>query len=479
MTLIARHWIDGQWRESTQVEESKDPATGEVVGLYADGGRPEAEQAVKAARKAFEQTNWSRDRGLRHKVLTAMADAFEARSGELALVLSRENGKTLVEAGLEVASTGPALRHTAAQALTETGTAAEVAPGVYFSTLSEPIGVAGLIIPWNAPVALFVRALAPALAAGNTVAVKLPGQTALTNALMAEIISEVPDLPRGVVNIFTESGNTGSPYLVESPDVDVVSFTGSVSVGRAVAAAGAKTLKRINLELGGKTPLIVFDDADVPAAIPVLAASMTAFAGQFCMAGTRFLVHRSVADAVREGLRAALSGIVVGSGQQATTQMGPLIDQAAVQRVDEAVERSLAYAKTIVRGGPITAGPLAAGSFYRPALLEVDDVDSPLVQQELFAPVATFEVFDDEADAVRRANATEFGLAAAVFTRDVDRARRVSRDLRAGTVWTNTWFVLDDGFAEGGFKSSGIGRLRGPLATAAFSEAKTYVQISR
>ena len=479
MTLIARHWIDGQWRESSQVKESKDPATGEVVGLYADGGRAEAEQAVTAARQAFERTNWSRDRALRNKVLTAMADAFEARSGELALLLSRENGKTLIEAGLEVASTGPALRHTAAQALTETGSAAEVAPGVYFSTLSEPIGVAALIIPWNAPVALAVRALAPALAAGNAVVMKLPAQTALTNALLAEIISEVPDLPRGVVNVFTESGNTGSPFLVESPDVDVISFTGSVAVGKAVAAAGAKTLKRVNLELGGKAPLIVFEDADVPAVIPLLAASMTAFAGQFCMAGTRFLVHRSVADAVRDGLRAALEEIVIGPGQQPTTQLGPLIDQAAVQRVDEAVERSLAYAKTIVRGGPITEGPLAAGSFYRPALLAVDDVDSPLVQQELFAPVATFEVFDDEDEAVRRANATEFGLAAAVFTRDVDRARRVSRELRAGTVWTNTWFVLDDGFAEGGFKSSGIGRLRGPLATAAFSEAKTYVQISR
>ncbi|MFI9381913.1 aldehyde dehydrogenase family protein [Kutzneria sp. NPDC052558] len=479
MTFIARHWIDGQWRESDRVAESTDPATGEVVGRYADGGRAEAEQSVRAARRAFEQTEWSRDRALRHKVLSAMADAFGARAGELALTLTTENGKTLVESGMEVASAGPAFRHTAAQALTETGIAAEVANGVYFSTLTEPAGVAALIIPWNAPVALFVRALAPALAAGNTVVAKLPGQTALTNALMAEIISEVQDLPRGVVNIFTESGNTGAPFLVESPDVDVVSFTGSVAVGKAVAAAGAATLKRINLELGGKTPLIVFDDADVAAAIPVLAASMTAFAGQFCMAGTRFLVHRAVADAVRDGLRDALESIVVGPGRLATTQMGPLIDKAAVRRVDEAVERSLAYAKPIVRGGPITTAPFAAGAFYRPSLLAVEDVNSPLVQEELFAPVATFEVFDDEDDAVRRANATEFGLAAAVFTRDVDRARRVGRALRAGTVWTNTWFVLDDGFAEGGFKSSGIGRLRGPLATAAFGEAKTYVQISR
>ena len=478
MPEIARHWIDGQWRDSGRVAESTDPATGKVVGRFADGGLAEARQAVAAARRAFETTNWCRDRALRHRVLTAMADRFEARSGALAVLLTRENGKTLVESGLEVSSAGPALRHTAAQALTETGIAAEVAPGVYFSTLSEPLGVAGLIVPWNSPVALLVRALAPALAAGNTVVAKLPGQTALTNSLMAEIISEVPDLPPGVVNIFTETGNSGAPHLVETPDVDVVSYTGSIGVGRAVAAAGAATLKRLNLELGGKTPLIVFDDADVSAAIPVLAASITAFAGQFCMAGSRFLVHRSVADAVRDGLRTALESVVVGPGELGTTQMGPLIDKAAVRRVDYAVERSLAYAKAIVRGGPVVDGPLADGAFYRPALLEVEDVETPLVQEELFAPVATFEVFDDEAEAVRRANATEFGLSAAVFTRDVDRARRVSRELQAGTVWTNTWFVMDDGFAEGGFKRSGIGRLRGPLATAAFSEVKTYVQVS-
>ncbi|HEY3611161.1 MAG TPA: aldehyde dehydrogenase family protein, partial [Pseudonocardiaceae bacterium] len=353
MTDIARHWIDGQWQASERVAESTNPATGTVIGRFADGGATEARAAIAAARRAFETTTWSRDRALRHRVLNALADRLAARADELATLLSSEGGKTLVECGLEIASTGPMLRHTAAQALTETGISAEVSPGVFFSTLNEPMGVAAIIVPWNAPVALLIRSLGPALAAGNTVVVKMPGQTALTGALVAEIIAEVADLPRGVVNIFTETGNSGAPLLVSSPDVNVVSYTGSVAVGRAVAEGGAGTLTRLNLELGGKAPMIVFDDTDLDATIPVLVAGVTAFAGQFCMAGSRILVHRAIADRVRDAVRAALESVVVGPGDQATSQMGPLIDKAAVRRVDGLVEQALAYAKPIVRGGPV------------------------------------------------------------------------------------------------------------------------------
>jgi betaine-aldehyde dehydrogenase len=212
---------------------------------------------------------WGRDRALRCRALLELAELFEVRAPELAPMLTRENGKTLAEATREVGAPAATLRHCAAQTLTELGTAAEVAPGQYFSSLAEPVGVVAIIVPWNAPVALFIRSLGPALAAGNTVAAKLPGQTGLTNALMAEIVSQAPSLPAGVVNMFTESGNTGAPFLVESADVDMVSFTGSIEVGRLIAAAGAKTLKRMNLELGGKTPMIVFDDAMLASTLPL------------------------------------------------------------------------------------------------------------------------------------------------------------------------------------------------------------------
>jgi acyl-CoA reductase-like NAD-dependent aldehyde dehydrogenase len=475
MSDIAMHWIDGEWVDSPTVSESVNPATGAVLGRWADGGEAEARAAIAAARSAFEKSAWARDRQLRHKALTEMAERFEAHAAELGPLVTQENGKKIAEGVFEASSPGITLRHTAAQALTETGISAEVAPGQWFSTYAEPAGVVGIIVPWNSPVALLIRSLAPALSAGNTVVVKMPGQTALVANLVSRIMSEVESLPRGVVNVFTESGNTGAPYLVASPDVQVISYTGSVPVGRLVAAAGAPTLKRMNLELGGKTPMIVFEDSNLDATVPLLAAGITTFSGQFCMTGSRILVQRSVADEVRTRLAALLEAIRVGDGTDPATDMGPLIDKAAVARVDAMVDEALAYAKPIVRGGPATEGRLADGAFYLPTLLEVDDVNSAIVQQEVFGPVATFEVFDDEAQAVTRANATEMGLAAAIFTNDLNISRRVSREIQAGTVWTNTWAAINDGFAEGGYKQSGIGRLRGPLAITEFQEAKTVV----
>ena len=303
----------------------------------------------------------------------------------------------------------------------------------------------------------------------------MPGQTALVSNLVSQIIAEVTSLPRGAVNIFTESGNAGAPYLVASPDVQVISYTGSTTVGRLVAVDGAATLKRMNLELGGKTPMIVFNDADVDTAIPLVALAVTTFAGQFCMTGSRILVQRGVADRVRTGLASTFENVRLGNGLDPGTEMGPLIDKPNVARVERLVRAALAYAKPVVRGGPATDGDLAAGAFYRPALLEVDDVNTDIVQKEVFGPVATFEVFDAETDAIARANATEYGLAAGVFTASINISRRVSRGLQAGTVWTNAWADLNDGFAEGGFKQSGVGRLRGPLAIADFQEAKTIV----
>ena len=475
MSEIAKHWIDGEWTGSDTVSESVNPATGALLGRWTDGGEAEARAAVAAARRAFETSSWSRDRSLRHRVLNEMADRFDAHAEELGTLVTKENGKKIAEGLFEGTSPSPTLRHNAAQALTDTGISAEVAPGQWFSTYAEPAGVVGIIVPWNSPVALLIRSLAPALSAGNTVAVKMPGQTALVANLVSQIIAEVESLPRGVVNIFTESGNTGAPYLVASPDVQVISYTGSTTVGRIVAANGAPTLKRMNLELGGKTPMIVFDDADLDAIIPLLAAGIITFGGEFCMTGARILVQRGVADKVRTRLAAILENVRVGDGMDPSTDMGPLIDKADVARVEGMVQAALAYAKPIVRGGPATDGALAAGAFYRPALLEVEDVSTEIVQKEVFGPVATFEVFDTEADAIALANATEYGLAAAVFTASINTSRRVSREIQAGTVWTNTWAAINDGFAEGGYKQSGIGRLRGPLAITEFQEAKTVV----
>jgi len=475
MTEIAQHWIDGEWVGSGAVSESINPATGEVLGQWYDGGETEAAAAIAAARRAFDTSTWGRDRELRNQALLELADRFDAHAEELGTLVTKENGKKIAEGLFEGTSPSPTLRHNAGMALTQTGIAAEVAPGQWYTTYTEPAGVVGIIVPWNSPVALLIRSLAPALAAGNTVAVKMPGQTALVANFVSQIIAEVKSLPRGVVNIFTESGNTGAPFLVASPDVQVISYTGSSPVGRIIAASGAATLKRMNLELGGKTPMIVFDDADLDSVVSLLATGITTFSGQFCMTGSRILVQQGVADEVRSRLADVLEHVRVGDGMDPNTDMGPLIDKPNVARVNGVVEAALAYAKPIVRGGPVTEGALAAGAFYRPTLLEVEDVDTDIVQKEVFAPVATFEVFDTEADAIRRANAGEMGLAAGVFTNDLNISSRVSRGIQAGTVWTNTWAAINDGFAEGGFKQSGVGRLRGPIVLTEFQEAKTVV----
>src|SRR5579863_5516679 len=475
----ARHWINGEWIGSSTIANSVSPSTGEVLGQYSAGGRIEAAAAIAAARKVFDTGVWSHDPQLRSRALLELADRLDERADAIALTISREEGKTLSQATLEATWSSTTLRYNAGTALSQTGTSAEIAPGVFATATREPIGVAGIIVPWNSPLALLVRALGPALAAGCTTVVKLPGQTALTNFLVMQAVAATKSLPKGVVNIFTEAGNEGAPLLVESPDVDVINYTGSTRVGRQVAEKGAQTLKRICLELGGKTPLIVFEDADIEAFAPLVVTALTKFNGEFCMTGSRVLVQRSVADAWRERIASLLEKVVVGRADDPSSQMGPVIDKANVERIDRIVKDASRYARIIVRGGPIVDGPLAVGAFYRPAMLETEALDVPLIQEEIFGPVLSFETFTTEDEAIARANATIYGLAAALFTNEFDRAHRVAHAIKAGTVWTNTWATLSDAFEEGGFKYSGIGRARGARAMEEFQEVKRQFRAVR
>ncbi|TKC80227.1 aldehyde dehydrogenase family protein [Trinickia terrae] len=474
---IAGLWIDGAWVRSGAIGVSINPSTGKELGQFYDGGHAEAEAAIAAARRAFDNTEWAHDRQLRARALMELADQLEARAEVLISMNARETGKTIPGASLEAHTAPATLRHNAGLALAQRGGASEILPGVFGVSTHEPIGVAGLIIPWNAPLALCVRALGPALAAGCTVVVKMPAQTALTNALIAEALASTKSLPPGVVNLITESGNDCAMRLVESPLVDAINFTGSTRTGKLIAAKAAESLKRVSLELGGKTPLVVFEDTDIDAVAPVAVAAITMFSGQFCMAGSRILVQRSVADAWRTRLAAMLEAVVLGPADDPSSQMGPLIDRASVARVDALVREAASYGRVLVRGGAVVEGALAEGSFFRPAMIEPSRVDVPLVQQEIFGPVLSFETFEDEADAVRLANATDYGLAASVFTRDLDRAQRVVRAIKAGTVWVNGWATLSDSYEEGGFKQSGIGRARGSASLEEFQETKTTIQV--
>jgi acyl-CoA reductase-like NAD-dependent aldehyde dehydrogenase len=259
--------------------------------------------------------------------------------------------------------------------------------------------------------------------------------------------------------------------------VPAISFTGSTATGKAITASSADNLKRLGLELGGKTPLILFDDADLDTALPLIVSALTVFAGQFCMTGSRLLVQSDIADTVRADLTVLLQNVKIGPAADPDSQMGPMIDKKNVQRVDEMVEQAIAGgAKPLLRGGPITQGPLAAGAFHQPTLLEVTDSALPIVQQEVFGPVLTLQTFETEAEAIELANDSDYGLSASVFSRDADRPLRVALQLESGTVWINDWAVLFDQFEEGGFKSSGQGRMRGIAVLDDFVEYK-HIQL--
>ena len=470
---LAKSWIGGQWADSEKRTESFDPSTGKSVGTYADANLDDAKAAVAAAVEAFAKTPWKDDRRLRAKVLNQIADRFEARAPDLIAILSLENGKVHDEAAFEVNMIPSKFRYWASHVLTDYGRAMEVEPGHLSFVTRSAIGVAAIVAPFNSPLVLTVRSLAPALAAGTTTVIRLPGNTAQINYAFSQVLAEVADLPAGVVNVFSESGSAGSVFLTETPDIKVVSFTGSTKTGKIISAAGATTLKLFQTELGGKTPMIVFDDADLAAAAPKIEKALTVFAGQFCMTGSRLLVQRGVAESMRALMTERLGKGKAGPASDPASDMGPMIDKPNVQRVDKLVEDAIAAgAKVLLRGGPVTEGPLASGAFYNPTLLEVTDPKMRIFQDEVFGPVLTMMVFDTEAEAVALANDSDYGLAASIWTRDVDRPLRVAREIDAGTIWINDWAVVWDEFEEGGFKGSGNGRLNGWTAIDEFLEYK-------
>lgn len=471
------HWIGGQWQAWGAKRESVDPATGAVIGTYLDGGAAAAQAAIEAAVAAFRGSGWHNDIFLRATALSHLADAFEAGLDEIVATLCAENGKVRAEAAFEASLIPRSFRFAAGLAMHGFGWVMETRPGQQAMSIREPAGVAGLIVPWNSPAYLCVRALAPAMAAGCASVVKMPSLAAQTTAVLSRIVAGVAEVPAGIVNFFVESGSEGARLLVDSADVPVISFTGSTHTGRAIAQAGAARLKRIGLELGGKTPHLIFDDADPDAVLPVLEKSCTVFAGQFCMTGSRILVQRGIADTIRQRLAERLEAVRPGPASDPASHMGPLIDKAAVARVDGLVEDAIrAGARPLVRGGVPVDAALAGGAFYRPALLEVADQSLAISRDETFGPVQTLCAFDTEEEAIALANDSDYGLSACVWSRDIDRPIRVARKLQAGLISINSWANIALEFEEGGFKASGAGRLGGLASIEEFLEYKQITQ---
>ncbi|VVP11050.1 Betaine aldehyde dehydrogenase [Pseudomonas fluorescens] len=474
--MQSQHFIDGQWTATDRWTDSLDPANGELIGCFADGGEAEAEAAVAAAARAFNDPQWAQNPRLRQQLLLEWAAGLTARQEQLAQLLTRENGKALAQSRGEIGGAISEILYYAGLARHNPGHMLEVAPGEFSSMLREPAGVAGLIIPWNAPAVLLVRALAPAIAAGCTVVIKPAPQTALFNAAMLEPLFALPGLPAGAVNLFTESGHAGAAHLVASPRVDVLSFTGSTATGQRIMRDCAATMKKLSLELGGKSCCLVFEDADIAAIAPKLAAAATIISGQQCTAARRVLVHASRFTEMKTALSAALGRIRLGNGLDPATNMGPLIDWQSRDNVERRIGEALDACDEVLLAGGRPQGELGNGAFLAPSLIAHRDSSAFFCQEEIFGPLLVLESFEDEAEAVARANHTEFGLSASVWTGQGARAWRVARALRNGTVWLNDHNKLFAEAETGGYRKSGLGRLHGVDALLDFSELKHIYQ---
>jgi betaine-aldehyde dehydrogenase len=446
-----------------------DPSTDEVVAYAAEGTPADAERAIAAARKAFDEGPWPEAPALeRARLLFALAERIEASAPLLARMETLSCGKPIRETEYDIVDTANCFRYFGGLATKPHGETFEVpAPSQTF-VVREPIGVCGQIIPWNYPLLMAAWKLAPALAAGNVCILKPSELTPLTALWLAKAIEET-GFPAGVLSVLTGAGPAVGAPLAESHAVDKIAFTGSVATGRTIMRAAAGNVKKISLELGGKSPNIVFADADWETAVDYALYGIYANAGQVCSAGSRLLIERPLHERFLEALVARAKKIVVGDGFDPTTEMGPLVHERQRERVEDYIKAGIAEGATLATGGHRIG---ARGNFIEPTIFSDVRSTMRIVQEEIFGPVLVVLPFDDEADAIRVANDTVFGLAGAVFTSDVARAHRVIRKMRAGITWINAYHPTYNEAPWGGYKQSGIGRELGTYGFDEYTEVK-------
>jgi phenylacetaldehyde dehydrogenase len=473
-----RMLINGRWvaAVSGATFDTFDPATGEVICAVPSGDKAEIDAAVKAARAAFESGPWRRmTASERGKLIWKLADLLEKNLEEFAALESLDNGKPLGVARVaDVPLAVDLFRYMAGWATKIHGSTFPIsvpyAPGAKFFayTQREPIGVVGQIIPWNFPLLMAAWKLGPALATGCTVVLKPAEQTPLTALRLGELIQEA-GIPDGVVNIVTGLGETAGAALAAHPGVDKIAFTGSTEVGKLIVRAAANDLKKVSLELGGKSPNIVLEDADLETAIPGAASAIFFNHGQCCCAGSRLYVHKKHFNKVVDGVAAAAAKIKVGPGHAPDTEMGPLVSAEQLNRVMGFLQSGQAEGAKSVAGG---ARHGDRGYFVKPTVLVNTKPGMKVMEEEIFGPVVCAVPFTDPNEVIASANNNIYGLAAAVWTRDVAKAHRLASELRAGTVWVNCYNIFDAALPFGGYKQSGWGREMGAEALELYTETK-------
>ncbi len=466
--LINGKWVDA---ESGRTFETINPATGEVIARVAEGEKPDIDKAVKAARAAFDKGDWTRKMSARDRgrCLNRLADLVEKNKDELAALESLDNGKPINDAkAADLPLTIDCYRYYAGWADKIEGKTIPINGPYFCYTRHEPVGVVGQIIPWNFPLLMAAWKLGPALATGNCVVLKPAEQTPLSALRLAELIAEA-GVPDGVVNVVTGFGETAGAALAAHDDVDKVAFTGSTEVGRLIIQAAAGNLKKLTLELGGKSPNIVFADADPEASIAGAANAIFFNHGQCCVAGSRLYVQQDCFDEVVNGVAEIAKSIKLGDGMDADTQMGPLVSDEQLKRVTGYLASGKSDGARALSGGGRSGN---RGYFVEPTVLTGTHPDMKVVQEEIFGPVVVAASFENLDDIARVANDSPYGLGAGIWTRDISKAHALAKKLRAGTVWINCYNIFDAALPFGGYKQSGWGREMGHQALEAYTEVK-------
>jgi phenylacetaldehyde dehydrogenase len=470
--------INGKWVDSASGKTfpTYNPATGEVLSHIAEGDREDINRAVTAARNAFENGPWSRlTASERGRLIWKLADLLEENLEEFAQLESLDNGKPLkVARAADVPLAVDLFRYMAGWTTKIEGNTIPISvpytPGAKYLayTLREPVGVVGQIIPWNFPLLMAAWKLGPALATGNTVVLKPAEQTPLSALRLCELFQEA-GIPDGVVNIVPGYGETAGAALAAHSDVDKIAFTGSTEVGKLILQAAAGNLKKVSLELGGKSPNVVFSDVDFDAAIAGASSAIFFNQGECCCAGSRLYVEKKVFDKVVDGVVQHAEKIKVGPGMEPSTDMGPLVSKEQLDRVCGYLDSAFSEGAKAAVGGKKMDGK---GYFVKPTVLVNTNENMKVVREEIFGPVVTAIPFNDPAELVPKANNSEYGLAAGIWTKDIQKAHRLAAQLRAGTVWINCYNIFDAALPFGGYKQSGWGREMGHEVLEHYTEVK-------